>query len=457
MKIAFFIHCFFPEHYNGTEVYTLELARRLQETGHQVVVVTAKFKGEAPRRGPVTRFFYEGVPVICFDKNHFLNRRVRDTYYQEAMREPLREILNEIRPDIVHVTHLLNHTAVLLEVLKEMNIPSVATLTDFFGICYNNQMQDTSGSLCQGPNKDASNCLACHFKERSRNDHAGIKEKILGSSAFSEFFSKIIMAVSRKGILAKDTRELAEDIAARPAVLKQAYHNYSAVIAPSAFLKKMYESHGFKSPVYRAPYGVDLPRLPKIPVSGARPLRFCYVGQIAGHKGVHVLLEAFRRIPGRVAELHVYGSAERSHYMDRLSRQARGCPVVFHGSVGRHKMAQIYSEADFVIIPSTWYENCPFVLIESLAQGTPVIASDVPGMSEFIKHGENGFLFPRGDAEALYAVLRRIIDEPQKSRSLSGACSYAVTSRDVAGRVLEIYESVLGLGNRVEVSREAGA
>jgi len=100
VKIAFFIHCFFPEHYNGTEVYTLELARRLQETGHQVVVVTAKFKGEAPRRGPVTRFFYEGVPVICFDKNHFLNRRVRDTYYQEAMREPLREILNEIRPDI---------------------------------------------------------------------------------------------------------------------------------------------------------------------------------------------------------------------------------------------------------------------------------------------------------------------------------------------------------------------
>ena len=62
-------------------------------------------------------------------------------------------MLEEIRPDIVHVTHLINHTAVLLEEAGKVGCPVVATLTDFFGFCYNNKLEAANGQLCAGPNR----------------------------------------------------------------------------------------------------------------------------------------------------------------------------------------------------------------------------------------------------------------------------------------------------------------
>ena len=70
MKIALFVHCFFPYHFYGTETYTLQLAKNLQTLGHDVYVVTAVFQGE-PRLGAfVTRYHYDGIPVWALDKNY---------------------------------------------------------------------------------------------------------------------------------------------------------------------------------------------------------------------------------------------------------------------------------------------------------------------------------------------------------------------------------------------------
>ena len=51
MKVALFVHCFFPEHYYGTETYTLQIAQNLKSLGHEVVVVAAIFQGEPSPRG----------------------------------------------------------------------------------------------------------------------------------------------------------------------------------------------------------------------------------------------------------------------------------------------------------------------------------------------------------------------------------------------------------------------
>ena len=59
--------------------------------------------------------------------------------------------MSEIEPDIAHVTHLINHTSAILEVLNEFKVPTVATLTDFFGFCFNNKLEKYDGSLCVGP------------------------------------------------------------------------------------------------------------------------------------------------------------------------------------------------------------------------------------------------------------------------------------------------------------------
>ena len=111
MKVAFFVHCFFPEHFYGTETYTLDLAKHYQAAGHDVVVVSAVFQGEPRREELVTKYVHQGIPVVCIDKNRIPHTRVKETYYQPDMRPVLERVLREIKPDVVHVTHLINHTA----------------------------------------------------------------------------------------------------------------------------------------------------------------------------------------------------------------------------------------------------------------------------------------------------------------------------------------------------------
>jgi glycosyltransferase involved in cell wall biosynthesis len=67
---------------------------------------------------------------------------------------------------------------------------------------------------------------------------------------------------------------------------------------------------------------------------------------------------------------------------------------------------------DVLVVPATWYENTPLVMLEAMQAGVPVIASDLGGMSELIDEGRNGFLFEAGDVGALAALLRRCLDDP---------------------------------------------
>ena len=151
MRVALFVHCFFPAHFYGTETYTFELAKNLRELGHDPLVVSAVFAGEPRQTEAVERYEFQGIPVWSIDKNLFPHTRVKDTYYQPEMTSVLRGIIRTVRPDIAHVTHLINHTAVLLEVLAAEAVPTVATFTDFFGFCYTNRLEAANGRLCGGP------------------------------------------------------------------------------------------------------------------------------------------------------------------------------------------------------------------------------------------------------------------------------------------------------------------
>jgi len=86
LKVALFVHGFFPRHYFGTETYTLQLADNLRRLGHEPVVVSTAYQGEPRQRWMVTRYRYDGIPVYCIDMNFAPPRRFRDTYYHESLR-----------------------------------------------------------------------------------------------------------------------------------------------------------------------------------------------------------------------------------------------------------------------------------------------------------------------------------------------------------------------------------
>ena len=456
MKVALFVHCFFPDHFYGTETYTLELAKNLIGLGHDVTVVSAVFQGEPANSDVISSYLYEGVPVVAFDKNFAPHSRISETYYQESTRVYLRRILRQLAPDIVHVTHLINHTAVLLEEARFAGVPAVATLTDFFGFCYNNKLEAASGKLCSGPNRLRSNCIACHLKGSEIFPATtsamldilpyGWEAAGLATRVANRFGKEIVDNAG--GIVA--------DIANRPDVLFKAYGSYHAMIAPSAFLLNAYRRRGFPvGKLHVSRFGVDIDRAYKPLRDDSAPIVVGYVGQIAPHKGVDLLVSAVSRLPAGKVSLRVYGPESQDPvYMKKL-RGLAAANVKFCGTFPPEGMAAIMRDFDLLAIPSTWYENSPLVLLNALASHTPVIVSNVEGLTEFVDEGVNGWSFQRGNGGDLHDLLDRLLRNPEDIRSASRKTAYGRTPMSMTLEVEQIYKQVLGAGSsttRADVS-----
>jgi glycosyltransferase involved in cell wall biosynthesis len=444
MRVALFVHCFFPEHFYGTETYTLELAKNLPMFGHDPVVVSAIFPGEPKKPKLITTYEYDGVPVYVIDKNYFPNTRVQDTYYQPAIRQTYVDLLREIRPDIVHVMHLINHTGVLLEAIHSLNLPIVATLTDFFGFCFNNKLEAADGSLCQGPNSRRTNCLACYLKASSQNSTVSPLSRLAGRPPVLSWAATAIERITKIPGLRKSTLAgQVLDITRRPNTLAACYGHYHAVIAPTQFLKNAYLRNGLTIPIHEIRFGVDLPRKPKPAREKAVPIRFGFIGQIAAHKGTDILVDAFARLPPGNAELLIYGPEDQDPaYTARLKSLANGRAIAFKGTFAKNGIAEVLAGMDFLVIPSRWYENSPLVLLNALASHTPVIVSDVEGMTEFVNDEQNGFVFSRGSVDDLERVLRQIVTQPGKARDMSLRTSYARNTKTMTAEVVAVYEKV---------------
>jgi arylsulfatase A-like enzyme/glycosyltransferase involved in cell wall biosynthesis len=438
LKVALFVHCFFPRHFYGTETYTLHIADSLRRLGHKPVVVSAASEGNPEHGQLVTRYTYDGIPIYCIDKNFAPHTSFRESYYQENMRGVLRYLVQEIRPDLVHVTHLANHTGVLLEVIDDLGLPVVATLTDFFGICLNSWLKAPDGSQCAGPDATRTNCITCYL-------NAGGGQSLKFASKWPRLTATALSTVSFiPGLKGDRIGRLAQDIRSRPDILTSCYSKYKAAIMPTRFLHNAYVANGLSIPCFDIPFGVDLPRDAKPAWENGRPVTFGFIGQIAPHKGTDLLIDAFIRLPRGSATLQIYGPENQvPAYVAELKQAAEGHSIQFKGIFPSAQMADVLRDIDVLVVPSRWSENSPLVLLDALATHTPVVVSDAPGLTEFIDEGRNGFKFAIGSADALEHELRKFVEDPQLASRLSLSTEYPRTTNMMVEEVLRVYSFAL--------------
>lgn len=451
LKILLPVHVFFPDHFYGTETYTLELAKQFIAHGHQPVVLTATSYGEKGSGKEYCRYEYDNVPVYCIDLNLKPHNRFKDTYYRQDLAVLVKKMISEIDPDIAHVTHLINHSSALLEVLRDLDIPTVATLTDFFGICLNNKLERYDGRLCQGPNRRSTNCLACYFRAvgalELKKGVANILEKhsSLLRPAASVLYWLTRVPGFRQGALAGHIT----DVTSRLHILHYLYSVYEKMIAPTDFLYGAYaENRFYPARLKKINFGINLDL-----VQGYREprqkkdshIRFGYIGQITAHKGVDLLVKAFSKLKGNSSSLVVYGpSNQDGPYMDDLMQLSQNVDQIeFKSTFPQTELAGRLSEMDVLVVPSRWYENSPLVLLYALATRTPVIVTDVKGMTEFVKDGFNGYTFKKDSVNHLLSVMQKIVDDPSCINRLSGNANYLKSVSDHTEDVLAIYEQLL--------------
>lgn len=170
------------------------------------------------------------------------------------------------------------------------------------------------------------------------------------------------------------------------------------------------------------PNGVDHERffpLERRGVAG-EPL-VAFVGRLIGNKGPGLVLDALTAL--RSAGVAVRGEFSGAGPLQgRLERDAQrrglASTVSFAGQVA--DVADRLRRADVVVRPS-YTEGMPLAVLEAMASGVCVVASDIPGNAGLVRHGENGLLFPAGDAARLAATLGWVLANPSERQRLAAA------------------------------------
>ena len=143
-------------------------------------------------------------------------------------------------------------------------------------------------------------------------------------------------------------------------------------------------------------------------------------GRLSWEKGQDVLLRAMPKIVGRCqeAKLLVVGDGPTRSQCERLC-SSLNLRVAVHFTGHRKDVAALLSAVDVVAVPSVWEEPLPYVAVEALCAGRPVVAFGVGGIPEIVIDGETGFLVPKGDVDALADALVRLLEDPALRKRLA--------------------------------------
>ncbi len=189
-----------------------------------------------------------------------------------------------------------------------------------------------------------------------------------------------------------------------------AYHqgwfrdNVTLFLAMTKFAQKRLAKAGY--PEDRI---VVLPNMVDIPEESCEPAEGKYIafaGRLSTEKGIETLLSAAKMVPD--AQIHLAGSGPIEEHLKQIAPPN----VVFRGRLDRGQMLEFYRNARAFVLPSICFEMCPLVILEAMAMGLPVIASQTGGLGELVDDGDTGFLFERGNAGELAHRLRQLWNGP---------------------------------------------
>src|SRR5438445_9182725 len=222
-------------------------------------------------------------------------------------------------------------------------------------------------------------------------------------------------------------------------------HGLIAVSAPARdFVARYFEGD------YRiVPNGIDCARFhPNMtPVDSARTpgwLTILFVGRLESRKGFPTLLEAYGALRRERANVRlvVVGDGPMRWGYERQA-EAFGIPdVQFCGHVSAELIPRYYASADVFCAPASGGESFGIVLLEAMASGVPVAASDIPGFSQVVAPGEDGLLVPPRDPEAWTAALGTLLDDPPTRRRMGQNGVHKAQQYDwgrVVDSVLDVY------------------
>jgi len=399
-------------HYDrgGDCTYTFALTRLLESRGHEVVpFATAHPLNLA---SPYDRYFVPQVDYDALEKDRnpaAALRVLRRAVSSPEARDCLRRLLGDVRPDLAHFQGIHRHlTPSILEPLESAGVPVVWTLHDYVTICPNTHFY-RSGEVCE----------ACRPGR----------------------FYQAFLRRCKRGSLGPSFMAALEAYAHR---WMHVYPRVDRFIAPSRFLEGKLREHRFPSSrITTIPHFIELEKFRP----GDRDEGFAlFAGRLAEEKGLRTLLEAAEHLQG--GDLLIAGDGPLRGELE-ATVTARGISGVrFLGRRPREEILDLVRRARCLLLPSIWYENFPFAVMEAFALGKPIVASRIGAIPELVSDGEDGLLAAPGRALDLAGKINTLLGDPAMAAEL-GRRGRAKAEREWSpevhyGRLETVYRLVLG-------------
>ena len=388
----------------GSETYIFKLGEELKRQGHEV-----QYFGMNDERNIV------GNKVNAYTSNmdFHTGKLAKLMYpfkiiYSIEARKEIRKVLKDFEPDVIHLNNFNFQItpSVIFEIKKYekktgKNVRILFTAHDYQLVCPNHMLR---GPISE---QNCEKCLGGNYGYcvRGKCIHGSLVKSILGAA--EGYFYRIF----------------------------KAYRYIDTVICPSYFIQEKLEQHPQLSGKTVVMHNFSVVSQ-KVAGKTEKGNYVIYFGRYSKEKGIESLLNACEKLPHIPFVFAGKGPLEEK--VNQLSN------IENRGFLSGEELKQEIQKAKFSIYPSEWYENCPFSVMESIENGTPVLGARIGGIPELIDEGETGELFESGNEAELVQKIEYLWENDEKLKEYSDNC----WKKDFTGveeyveRLIDLYSAI---------------
>ena len=372
----------------GSEKYYFELANLLREKGHQIAFFS--MRNEKNVETGEKEYFVNEI-----DLNTGSKLKALDVIYSKENKKKMTEALEDFKPDIVHVNNFQRQLSEsIIEAVNERKIPVIYTAHDVQAICPAITMLDSNKEICElCKNGKYLNC---------------IKKKCIKDSGLKSILGAIEGQYYR---------------------IKKVYNKKIAyIITPSEFYRQKLIEDGIKENKIEAIHNyIDVNQYNLQTDDQGYAL---YIGNLKNEK------------------LYIAGDGPERERIENIIKDGHlEKNILLLGYLKQDQVKEYLRKARFVVVPSIWYENCPYSILETQAIGKPVIGANIAGIPELVQDKVNGLTYQYDDIKELEEKMKILFE----NRLL--AEEYGKKAREIAikeyskdayyNQIIKIYEKAV--------------
>jgi glycosyltransferase involved in cell wall biosynthesis len=434
MKIIQVPFCYAPDPIGGTEIYVSTLARQIRQRGVDVLIAAPSEQNR--------EYIIDDIPVRRFAISPSLDLPQLYGIGDQSGAAEFIKIVDKEKPDIVHLHAFTAAVSIaLIRMVKSRKIPIIFSYHTPTVSCQRGTLMLWGSKVCDGTIA-ISRCAACSLN--------GLGTPRFLARSIGAIPPELGARIAKLGLRGDvwTALQMSRLIELRLAAFRELAHQADHFVAVCEWVRDVLIVNGVPdAKITVSRHGIEwVPaEIPRAKTPDGK-LKIAFVGRMDPTKGVHVLIKAVRSDPKAELALDIYGIVQNQRnfeYRREMLQLAHDDErISFKDTIPPGSVVSVMRRYDIIAVPSQWLETGPLVVLEAFAAGTPVIGWNVGGITELVRHGQNGLLI---DSEEEWStILTRLAANPSLRQQIRAGLTPPRTANDVANDMMALYTSFIG-------------